>query len=87
MPVNRARYLRELYEKLICQHCGKPQSISNQQHQVILHHPNCDGDLGCVGNIYADDPNWMARIDAEVARCVPLCRSCHGKEHERMRAA
>jgi hypothetical protein len=96
--MTRTRYLRELYERLVCAHCGKNQwhgatwwmlrlKHPKRPYQIILHHPDGDGDLGRVGNIPASDPNWKARIDAEVARCMPLCWSCHGKEHERLRAA
>jgi hypothetical protein len=88
--MTRTRYLRELYARLVCAHCGKPQSTCGKygHHNVILHHPNGDGHLSRrVGEIPTDEPNWMAQIDAEAARCVPLCRSCHQKEHDRMRVA
>jgi hypothetical protein len=85
-------YLRELYERLVCAHCGKNQwhgatwwmTRPKRPYQIMLHHPDGDGDLGRAWGIPAEDPNWKARIRAEVARCVPLCRSCHGKEHVRM---
>jgi hypothetical protein len=97
--MTRTRYLRELYERLVCAHCGKNQwhgaawwmlrlKRPKRPYQIILHHPNGDGHLARrVGHIPDDELNWMALIDAEAARCVPLCRSCHQKEHDRMRAA
>jgi hypothetical protein len=88
--MTRTKYLRELYARLVCAHCGAPQSTCGRgdQPNVILHHPNGDGHLlRRAKDIPADDLNWIACIDAEVARCVPLCRSCHGKEHDRMRVA
>jgi hypothetical protein len=77
--VTKYRYIQELKARLFCTHCRAPNAI--------LHHPDCDGHLGRIGDIPADAPNLIARLDAEVARCVPLCRSCHSKEHERLRAA
>jgi hypothetical protein len=87
--MSKARYMRELYARLVCAHCGIRYDVrlSQKVPNVILHHPNNDGHLGRVGDIPASTPNLIARIDAEVGRCVPLCRSCHGKEHERQFAA
>jgi hypothetical protein len=87
--MTKTKYLRELYARLVCAHCGAPQSTCGRgdQPNVILHHPNGDGHLGRAKAIPDDDPNWLAVVEAEVARCVPLCRSCHQKEHDRMRVA
>jgi hypothetical protein len=83
------RYLRELYKRLVCAHCGKPQSMTRGGGpQVILHHPDGNGDRGRVSQINNKSTRaGQARIRAEVRRCNPLCRSCHGIEHERMRVA
>jgi hypothetical protein len=44
------------------------------------------GHLGRVNNLIEALAS-IAKIEAEIARCVPLCKSCHAKEHERMRRA
>jgi hypothetical protein len=80
IKITKAQYMRELYERLRCAHCGGDRN-------VVLHHPELDGHLGRVGDIPARASNLIARLDAEVARCVPLCCSCHFREHNRIRAA
>jgi hypothetical protein len=79
--MSKRRYLRELYARLSCAYCGAVGG------HIVLHHPNGDGDLGRISNIPARTPNLIACLDAEVGRCVPLCRSCHQKEHDQLRMA
>jgi hypothetical protein len=81
-------YLRELYQRLVCAHCGKRQpNLDWCSVQIILHHPDGDGARGRLWNINGKVTTraGRARLHAEVRRCIPLCWSCHGKEHDRMR--
>jgi hypothetical protein len=86
VTISKRRYVRELYDRLVCAHCGATKR-SPRVKRMVLHHPDNDGHLGRVNDIKPRDPDWKERIDAEVARCVPLCGSCHSKEHERQRLA
>ena len=76
------KYVDRERERLLCQHCGAAHSV---REKIIWHHPDNDGHLGRVsGLVYACAT--IKQIDAEIGRCVPLCRSCHDKEHRRMRS-
>lgn len=75
------KYVDHERSKLACAHCGKPQD--KWLCAVILHHPDNDGHKGRVGDL-VNACAAVEQIDAEIARCVPLCGSCHSKEHMRM---
>lgn len=77
------KYVDRERDRLLCQHCGVPNSWRSR---VIWHHPDNDGHLGRVTDL-VNALATIERIDAEIARCVPLCHSCHSKEHIRMRQA
>lgn len=52
---------------------------------IIWHHPDLDGcDNGANARRVGDLANRgadIAALDAEIARCVPLCGKCHFLEH------
>jgi hypothetical protein len=71
--------------RMRCAHCGAKQrrKDSGMKYRVIWHHPNNDGHLGRIDDLVgAIAP--VEQLMAEIERCVPLCRSCHTKEHRRM---
>src|ERR1700721_3215406 len=58
-----------------CAHCNAPVTGKGKQ-PIIWHHPNDDGVNGQrVGDMVMQCAP-VHKIDAEIARCVPLCGSC-----------
>src|SRR5712671_5947523 len=78
-------YVNRRRAKLSCRDCGlKKGEYGVGRPEILLHHPEGDGDH-CR---YSDLISACATIDeieAEIARCIPLCWKCHGAEHARMR--
>lgn len=81
---HQAQYLHQIYAQLVCAHCDVVQSKKHNRYVVVLHHPNNDGHLGRADDILADDPNWFASVDAEVARCLPLLSAKTPEEKARI---
>ena len=77
-------HLQEFYNVLFAlwnQKCAMTWS-----HVIHLHHPDNDGHLGNVWTLVkALSP--IEEIDAEIARCEPLCNSCHKKHHNNKESA
>jgi hypothetical protein len=71
------RYVAEVRLELTCSICEDPDE------RIVWHHPNGDGHLGRVSDLVSAVAT-IEEIDAEIARCVPLCGSCHAREHGRM---
>lgn len=90
--MKKSTYIKALYENLICAHCGASRNSMGggprgRRGHVLLHHPRCDGDtVTRLTAIPADAPDLVVRLLIEAANCVPLCPSCHRKEHNRIAA-
>ena len=71
-------YIAQKKVGICCIHCGG-------SNQVQFHHPDEDGHrLKWLSK--AAMGFWSrARIDAEIARCRPLCTRCHNHEHAILR--
>ena len=67
------QWLRDLKQKLSCQHCGL------QDHRVLeFHHlGDKDFDIGYYTGASRE------RILIEIAKCIPLCANCHRIVHYR----
>ena len=78
------KYVDKIRDNISCKHCGAKQYRARGHCHVVWHHPDEDGHLGRVNNLILAFAS-IAEIDAEIDRCVPLCNSCHGKEHGRMK--
>src|SRR5216684_9067015 len=89
MNKERWEYVNKRRLELSCRHCGlKYVSYKLQPWApIIWHHPNSDGDRGRVGRLIRTAGATIEDIDAEIARCVPLCYKCHAIEHVRMSKA
>jgi hypothetical protein len=59
----------------VCANCGKQP--------IIWHHPDGDGDKGRVDKFVTG--GTITDVDAEIARCVPLCHGCHYRAHDGFR--
>ena len=71
--------LSEYVNEMSCKYCGS----KNQQHSINLHHPGLDGHLGNVHDLVRSCAT-IEEIEAEIARCEPLCGGCHAREHIRI---
>lgn len=83
MPYKRTTEARDFVDALnartVCAHCGKqPIEWHNPEH-VELNRKNFRISSLVARHFPID------KIQAEIARCIPLCRSCHMKEDGRMR--
>jgi Zn finger protein HypA/HybF involved in hydrogenase expression len=70
------RHVREIRKRTVCAHCGKQP--------VHFHHPEVDGNNQNRVSALVAYGATTERIDEEIARCIPLCPSCHSKEHARL---
>ena len=78
------KYVDVARDGVCCLHCGAAQRRAYGHCNVIWHHPDNDGHLGRVSDLVRACAT-IAEIDTEIARCVPLCNSCHMKEHSPIR--
>lgn len=67
--VEAKRYVKEIRSRTVCERCGE-QPIEWHHDD----HPNKPHDR--VSSLAAQGKP-ISRIDAEIARCTPLCRRCH----------
>ena len=72
-------YVAVIRAQISCQICGAEQGPYHPNY-VIWHHPNGDGHLGRYSDLVLACAT-IEEIDAEIARCIPLCISCHIKVH------
>ena len=73
-------YIAKLRDAAKCAFCGSSDRID-------WHHPDEDGTTkNRLGNAARDKWSYE-RIDAEIARCVPLCHIHHAREHALSRRA
>ena len=80
-----AEYVNDACAGLSCSICGAEQFLRGNIPNIILHHPEQDGRLRNV-HILSQALASTKEIDAEIARCEPLCNSCHTREHGRIKA-
>lgn len=74
---NRA-FITALNSRTICAHCGaQPIEWHNPEH-VEMHRERYR-----IGHLVAQG-NAIETIEAELARCTPLCRPCHMQEDGRL---
>ena len=80
IKVRIREYIAKLRAAAKCAFCGSSDRIE-------WHHPEEDGTpKNRLGNAARDQ--WShERIDAEIARCVPLCHIHHAREHALSRRA
>lgn len=80
---NRARaraFIDDLNARTVCAHCGKqPVEWHNPEHVELNRQTFRIGFMVALGRT-------LAAIRTELARCTPLCRSCHMKEDGRLAA-
>lgn len=76
-------YVENLRNETPCAHCGKSP--------IEYHHPDHPekendrvSSLVAQSNPSRPSPVKWSRIAEEIARCIPLCRSCHMKEDGRL---
>ena len=75
---NRIRvYVAQKRTEAVCG-CGSKDRIH-------FHHVKEDGTQKTKLSAAASSLWSLARIDAELAKCIPLCHSCHMEEHARTR--
>jgi hypothetical protein len=75
------QYLDKARAKMCCSRCGavvKKKRLSRQN--INLHHPDHEGHLGRV-HALINNLATIKAIDEEIARCEPLCPSCHSRHH------
>jgi len=73
-------YVHKVLAKMTCSRCG----VENGWQPLHLHHPDNDGHLGNVWSLVSALAS-IEKIKAEIARCEPLCASCHIKHHKPIR--
>lgn len=72
-------YMAELKSKMVCAHCGgQPVEWHNPEHVQAGRQRFRIGNM--VGRGQA-----IETIEAEIARCIPLCRRCHMTEDGRLK--
>ena len=62
-----------------CQHCGEDDFVV-----IEFHHEDPTTKEYDVGAMIGRALSWT-RIEAEIAKCIPLCANCHRREHWRRR--
>lgn len=74
-----AKWLAAKKATLACSVCG-------ESHPACLHFHHKDRTVKDDGIASALQRGWsIARVEAEMAKCVVLCANCHAKEHYRHR--
>jgi hypothetical protein len=70
--------LNEYKSTLKCSICG--QSFSDHPSVMEFHHTGKDPKAGTIGTIIGGNPS-SRRLQAELAKCIPVCANCHRKLH------
>jgi hypothetical protein len=75
----RYKWYAKYKESLICTNCemafiGKPECCD-------FHHTDPELKLETVSIMVCSRYN-MAKVRAEIAKCIPLCANCHRTEHK-----
>lgn len=67
-------FLQQARETAVCQHCGAAGDID-------FHHIDRATKSFSIGAAAKSNHYTLAEVQAELAKCVPLCSSCHGHMH------
>lgn len=75
-------FVLEYKETLHCQDCGIP--FKDQHWLCDFHHTNPAEKELPIANIIGQGMS-LKRLEAELAKCIPLCANCHRTRHHNER--
>jgi len=79
--IKRANVRRDELRKKIIKYKSDHPCICGETHPAALdfHHTNKKKEF-CISTAYSNCYSWH-RIEAEILKCIVICRNCHAKLH------